>query len=188
MKTDTKGLSRQVHNRAGTARRKDAQGGADPAAAYRGGTAMNTSQAAPTPADPAWHEKVIQGFANQGFMALLGASLDRVEPGLVEISVPFRPDLTQQNRYFHAGVTTTLADNAGGFAAFTLFPPHTQVLTAEMKISLVAPAAGERLRALGRVVKAGRSLTTCDVEVFAERDGTARLCAKMLQTLARLDG
>ena len=148
---------------------------------------MDTSPATPTPPDPAWHDKVVKGFADQGFMPLLGASLNRVEPGLVEISVPFRPDLTQQNRYFHAGVTTTLADNAGGFAAFTLFPPHTLVLTAEMKINLVAPAAGQRLRAVGRVVKAGRLLTTCDVEVFADRDGASRLCAKMLQTLARLD-
>ena len=141
----------------------------------------------PVPRDPAWRDKVIQGFADQGFMRLLGATLERIEPGAVDIAVAYSPDLTQQNDYFHAGVTTTLADNAGGFAAFTLFPPDTLVLTAEMKISLIAPAAGERLVATGRVIKAGRMLTTCDVEVFAETAGTRKLVAKMLQTLARLD-
>ena len=146
-----------------------------------------TAGAPPVPRDPAWRDKVIQGFADQGFMRLLGATLERIEPGAVDIAVAYSPDLTQQNDYFHAGVTTTLADNAGGFAAFTLFPPDTLVLTAEMKISLIAPAAGERLVATGSVIKAGQMLTTCDVEVFAETAGTRKLVAKMLQTLARLD-
>ena len=139
------------------------------------------------PTDPEWKEKVVRSFVEQGFMSLLGAELVRVEPGLVEIAIAYRPDLTQQNGYFHAGVTTTLADNAGGYAAYSLFPPHSLVLTAEMKISLVAPAAGDRLRAIGKVVKPGRMLTTCDVEVFAERSDGYRLCAKMLQTLAQLE-
>ena len=138
------------------------------------------------PPDPDWDDKVRREFAAQGFMGLLGAELAVVAPGHVEIVVPFRPDLTQQNGYVHAGVTTTIADSAGGFAGFTLYPPEALVLTAEMKISLIAPAAGTALRAAGRVVKSGRTLTTCDIEVFARQDGGERLCAKMLQTLIRL--
>ena len=138
------------------------------------------------PPDPDWRGKVQRDFAGQGFMGLLGAELSVIEPGHVEIVAPFRPDMTQQDGFFHAGVTTTLADTAGGFAGYTLYPPGALVLTAEMKISLIAPAAGEALRAVGRVVKSGRTLTTCDVDVFVTKDGNDRLCAKMLQTLIRL--
>ena len=96
--------------------------------------------------------------------------------------------VTQVVWALHAGVTATIADSAGGYAAYTLFPADASVLTTEFKINLLAPAAGERLRALGRVVKPGRTLTICDVEVFAEQDGREKLCAKLLQTLMTLHG
>ena len=134
-------------------------------------------------ADPGFVARVRDSFARQGIMALIGARLTRVEPGLVEIEVPYRDDLTQQHGFFHAGVTSTIGDSAGGYAAFSLFPADASVLTTEFKINLLAPAEGELLRAVGRVVKPGRTLTVCDVEVFAVKDGTARLCAKMLETL-----
>lgn len=141
-----------------------------------------------TPVDPDFEARVRASFARQGLMGLIGAELGRVEPGLVEIVLPYRDDPTQQHGYFHAGATSTIADSAGGYAAFTLFPADASVLTTEYKINLLAPAEGTRLRALGRVVKAGRTLSVCDVEVFALRDGTERLCAKMLQSLIALHG
>ena len=101
----------------------------------------------------------------------VGAELTRVEPGLVEIELPFRADLCQQHGFFHAGATSTIADSAGGYAAYSLFPAESSVLTTEYKINLLAPAAGERLRAVGRVVKPGRMLTICDVEVFTLEAG-----------------
>jgi len=128
-------------------------------------------------------------------MTLLGAAITRIEPGLVEIEAPFRPDLTQQHGYFHAGVMSALADTAGGYAGYTLFPADSSVLTVEFKINLVAPAQGDRLSARGRVVKSGRTLTVCALEVFAlsgagQGEGvvTHTLCASGLQTLICLHG
>ncbi len=140
------------------------------------------------PADPGFAARVRDSFARQSIMTLIGAELTRVEPGLVEIELPFRADLCQQHGFFHAGMTSTIADSAGGYAAFTLFPADASVLTTEFKINLLAPAAGERLRAVGRVVKPGRMLTICDVEVFALMDGAEKLCAKLLQTLMTMHG
>ena len=141
-----------------------------------------------TPADPDFAARTRDSFARQGIMDLIGARMTRVEPGLVEIALPYRDDLAQQHGFFHAGVTSTIADSAGGYAAFTLFPADASVLTTEYKINLLAPADGSVLRAVGRVVKPGRTLTVCDVEVFVEKSGAERICAKMLQSLIALHG
>ena len=140
-----------------------------------------------TPPDPAWETKIRESFERQGYMRYLDARLARVEPGLVEIAVAFRPELTQQHGFFHAGVTSSIADTAGGYAGFSLFPARSSVLTVEFKINLVAPAKGERLRAIGAVIKAGRTLTVCDLKVFAIAGERETLCATGLQTLIRLD-
>ena len=140
------------------------------------------------PADPDFEIRVKDSFQRQRIMGLIGAELSLVAPGHVEIELPFRGDLTQQHGFFHAGVTSTVADSAGGYAAFSLFPVEASVLTVEYKINLVAPAKGERLRAVGRVLRPGRTLTLCDLEVFALEAGEAKLCAKGLQTIMRLDG
>lgn len=140
------------------------------------------------PSDADFADRVRSSFDRQSIMALIGAKLSRVEAGLVEIELPHRPDLCQKHGFFHAGVTSTIADSAGGYAAFSLFPAETSVLTTEFKINLLAPADGERLRALGRVLKPGRTLTICDVEVFAHKDGKEKLCAKLLQTLMTMHG
>ena len=140
------------------------------------------------PAAADYAERVRDSFSRQSIMELIGAAITRVEPGLVEIVLPYRADLCQQHGFFHAGITATIADSAGGYAAFSLFPADSSVLTTEFKINLLAPADGERLRALGRVVKPGRTLTICDVEVFAVKNGQEKLCAKLLQTLMTLHG
>lgn len=147
-------------------------------------------QAPHVPPNPDYVARVRTSFARQGFMALLGARLTRVEPGLVEIEAPFRADLTQQHGYFHAGVTGALADTAGGYAGYTLFPAGASVLTVEFKINLLAPAEGERLCAVGEVVKAGRTLTACDLKVYAvgAGGGARKLCATGQQTLICLRG
>ena len=150
----------------------------------RKGMAMQGFQ----PLDPDYEARTRDSFARQGIMATLGAELTRVEPGLVEIVLPYRPALSQQHGFFHAGVTSTIGDSAGGYAAFTLFPAEATVLTVEYKINLLAPADGRRLRALGTVFRTGRTLSVCDVAVYVEKDGRERPCAKLLQTLMRLDG
>ena len=140
------------------------------------------------PADDGFEARVRGSFARQGIMDLIGARMTRVEPGLVEIELPFRQDLSQQHGFFHAGVTSTIADSAGGYAAYSLFPATASVLTVEYKVNLIAPADGERLVARGRVVKPGRSLTLCDLEVTAFKGGAGKLCAKGLQTIMQIDG
>lgn len=141
-----------------------------------------------TAADPDFEARVRASFARQAIMRLIGASLSRVVPGETTIELPFRADLTQQHGYFHAGVTSTIADSAGGYAAYTLFPATSSVLTVEFKINLVAPADGERLVAHGRVKKPGRTLTICELEVLAVQGGREKACAYGLQTLICLDG
>jgi uncharacterized protein (TIGR00369 family) len=140
-----------------------------------------------TPGVENYRERTEQSFARQGALRLLGADLGRVAPGYCEIVLPYRADLTQQHGYFHAGITTTIADTAGGYAGYTLFPPDSEVVAVEFKVNLLSPAVGDRLIACAQVLRAGRNLTTTEVEVFAESaDGTRKRCAKMLQTLARV--
>lgn len=127
-------------------------------------------------------------FERQGAMAFLGAKLGRVEPGLVEIALDFRPELAQQHGFFHAGMVSTIADTAGGYAAFTLFPPDAAVLTVEFKINLLAAADGERVVALGQVIRAGRTLAVAQVDAHVEKAGRTTHCATGLVTLMRLVG
>lgn len=134
-----------------------------------------------------YDRRVRESFDRQTVMDLLGARLSAVAPGQVTISLPFRPDLCQQHGFFHAGVTSTIADSAGGYAAFTLFPADSSVMTVEFKINLMAPADGELLRAEGKVIRPGRRLTVCEVDVFVEKEGKDTLCAKLMQTLICLE-
>lgn len=133
--------------------------------------------------DPEYAARVRGSFQRQAFMSLLGASITALEPGRVEVTLPFRSELTQQHGFFHAGVTSTIADNAGGYAAYTLFPANSSVLTVEFKINLLAPAKGKALAAVGQVIKCGRTLTVCDLKVFAIDDDDRILCASGQQTL-----
>ncbi len=121
-------------------------------------------------------------------MAHLGAALETVEPGRVAIALPFRPELSQQHGFFHAGVISTIADLAGGYAGFTLFPEDTAVLTVEFKVNLVAPADGERAIAIGEVLRSGRTLTVCRLDAWVEKSGKRTHCATGLQTLMRVAG
>jgi uncharacterized protein (TIGR00369 family) len=131
-------------------------------------------------------EHIEQGFARQAVMEKIKAYLIRIEPGQVEIGLNFREDLTQQHGYLHAGIVTTIVDSACGFAAFSLMPPDSEVLTVEYKVNLVAPAKGERFIATGRVIKPGRTLTVCSGEVIAIEGEEKRLIAMMQTTMIRL--
>jgi uncharacterized protein (TIGR00369 family) len=133
--------------------------------------------------DPDFALRVADSFARQNAMQFIGARLSRIEPGLAEIELPYRDELTQQHKFFHGGISTMIADSAGGYAGYSLFPATSSVLTVEFKISLLAPAAGDRLVATGRVIKSGRTLTICDLEVNAWRGEHATPVLKGLQTL-----
>lgn len=140
-----------------------------------------------TPSDPGFERRVRESFARQAFMATLGARLLGAEPGVVEIELAPRPDLTQQNGYVHAGAVTSIADSACGYAAYTLMPADSGVLSVEFKVNLLAPAVGDRLVATGRVVRAGRTLTVCQGEVVAFTGGEMRTVAVMQATMMRVD-
>jgi len=129
---------------------------------------------------------VRDSFARQTIMTLFDARLSRVEPGLVHIELPFRADLCQQNGYLHAGISTTIADSAGGYAALSLFEPGEDVLTSEFKMNFLSPADGERFVATGRVLKPGRRLSICQVEVHAYRGDQSTLCVVGLMTAVRV--
>jgi uncharacterized protein (TIGR00369 family) len=104
-----------------------------------------------TALNPSFVEEIRQSFARQSVMRVIGAELGRVEPGFVEITLPYRTDLTQQHGYLHAGLVSTIADTACGYAAFSLMPPGSEVLSVEFKLNLLRPARGEHFVARAEV-------------------------------------
>jgi len=128
-------------------------------------------------------ERVRQSFARQEFMTAIGADLVHVAPGEVDIALPFSERLTQQDGYLHAGVVAGATDTACGYAALTTMDAHAEVLTVEFKINLLAPAAGDRLIARGRVVRTGRTLTVCRGEAVTVTDGREKHVATLTATL-----
>jgi uncharacterized protein (TIGR00369 family) len=135
------------------------------------------------PLNPSFEQQVRQSFAQQSFMELIGASLTLIEPGVVEITLPYRQDLTQQNGYLHAGIVTTIADAACGYAAFSLMPKGSGVLSVEFKVNLLRPAKGETFLARAEVIKAGRTLTVVRADVFALTENKRTLVATMQGTM-----
>jgi uncharacterized protein (TIGR00369 family) len=140
------------------------------------------------PAFAGYGARVRDSFARQGAMALIGASIVDVAPGYCSIALVPRSEIAQQHGYVHAGILATLADSAGGYAGFTLFPEDASVLTVEYKLNLLAPATGERIVAEGFVVTPGRTLAITRGEVFAEGAGGRTLVAIMQQTLMVMRG
>jgi uncharacterized protein (TIGR00369 family) len=139
-----------------------------------------------TSANPDFEQEVRRNFAQQSVMNLIGASLSLVGPGIVEITLPYRQDLTQQNGYLHAGIITTIADSACGYAAFTLMPPGAGVLSVEFKVNLLRPAKGDSFVARAEVIKAGKTLTVVRADVFALSEEDRTLIATMQGTMIRV--
>ncbi|MET8909964.1 PaaI family thioesterase [Micromonospora sp. NPDC004551] len=128
-------------------------------------------------------ERITASFERQGLMRHLGARLAHIAPGRVHIVLASRPEVTQQHGYVHAGATSAIADSAGGYAALTLFPADADVPMVEYKINLLAPAVGDHIEAIGTVLRSGRTLTVCRLEVFGVHDGQRSLVATGQQTL-----
>ncbi len=132
--------------------------------------------------------RVAEGFARQGFAAHLGLQLQFADAGRCVIGCDFAPGLTQHMGMFHAGVLTTMADNACGFAALTLMPEGRDVVSVEFKVNFLRPARGRRAVATGTVLKPGRTLSICraDVEVLDDA-GAPTLAATMLATMMAVE-
>ena len=134
--------------------------------------------------DPKFEKRVRESFARQRVMTLIGASIALIDPGVIELEAPAREDLTQQDGFMHAGIVTTLLDSACGYAAYTLMPAGSSVLSVEFKVNLLAPARGQMIRVRAEVKRPGRTLTVCIADAFADE----KLCATMLATMICRDG
>ena len=135
--------------------------------------------------NPSFAEEVSKSFDAQSIMQVIGAELTSVEPGVVEISLPYRKDLTQQDGFLHAGIITTIADSAAGYAAFSLMPAGSSVLSVEFKVNLLRPAKGERFVARAEVIKPGKTLTVVRADVFGFEGAESTLVATLLGTMFR---
>ena len=140
------------------------------------------------PKDSLYRQRVEDSFALQGVVQTLGARLEKLEPGAVDIGLAWDRSLTQQHGFLHAGVVSTALDSACGYAAFSLMPEDAAVLTIEFKINLLAPAKGERFRMEGRVLKPGRTITVCEGRAYALQDQKETLIATMNCTLMTVMG
>lgn len=135
------------------------------------------------PPEAPLYARVAASFGQQTVMAAIGASLRSVTSGAVEIELPYRADLCQQDGFLHAGIVTTIADSACGYAAYTLMAAGARVLSVEFKINFLAPAIGDKLIARGKVVRAGRTISVCTGEVVALSQDAERAIALMQATM-----
>ena len=138
------------------------------------------------PKDAAFRERVKSSFDRQQCMATLGISISKIEPGIIELTMPYMEPYTQQHGFIHAGIVTTAMDSACGYAAFSLMPLEAAVLTVEYKINFLAPARGEEFLFRAEVVKPGRTLTLCDARAYGRTAGSEKLIATMSGTLMAL--
>jgi len=137
--------------------------------------------------DPQAEARCRASFARQQAMVTIGATVQSVQAGEVELAMPFCDRFTQQHGFIHAGIITMLCDTACGFAALSLMPQDAAVLTTEFKVNLLSPAQGERFVAHGRVVRPGKKLMVCLGEVFAEEAGRRKQVALMTTSMMVVD-
>ena len=133
--------------------------------------------------DDAARARIHTSFAAQNMMATFGATLVTVEAEHVVITAPILPGSLQQQGFGHAGLTFSIGDSAAGYAALTTLPLDSEVVTAELKINLLAPARGDLLRATGKVIKPGRRLVVVGAEIHAIKGGEETLIAILQGTM-----
>ena len=136
------------------------------------------------PRDENFEQRIMQSFSDQGYMSFIGAELDLVAHGKVNINLPKNSNLNQQHGFFHGGVITSIADSAAGFAALTTFDADCGILTSELKINFLNPAAGKYLVAKGRVIRPGKTITVCQADVF--NDDNTHIATALL-TMVRVE-
>ena len=118
-------------------------------------------------------------------MATIGARIVVIGPGSLEIGLEHRADLTQQHGFLHAAIVAAILDSACGYAALTLMPLGSDVLSIEFKVNLLAPAVGETFVARAEVKRSGKTVSVCAADCFAIHDGKEKLVATMLATMMR---
>jgi uncharacterized protein (TIGR00369 family) len=114
--------------------------------------------------------------------AHFGFDLTDIRPGFLEVTQPYRRELSFRDGMFQAGAVGTIADFAGAGACVTMLPEGWGGATADYTIKLLATAGGEKLVARGRLIQFGRTLSVAAADVFSVRDGQETLCATALIT------
>ncbi len=140
------------------------------------------------PMNPAFETVIRTSFEAQGLMRTIGARLRSVAPGRVVIELPYSDAVAQQQSLFHGAGIGAIGDVAGGYAALSLMPARSEVITVEYKVNFIRPALGDLLRAEGQVLRAGKSLTVCRVDVAAIENGQATVVALLQATFMRVAG
>lgn len=138
--------------------------------------------------DPNFEARVRASFAKQRLMRTIGAVLEKVAAGAVDIRLPFREDLTQQHGFLHAGTIAAVADSACGYAALSLMPADAGVLSIEFKVNMLAPAKGDAIVARGTVIRAGRTIMVCRADVYSTMGSEEKLVAAMQGTMMVVSG
>jgi uncharacterized protein (TIGR00369 family) len=141
-----------------------------------------------TARDPNFEARVRASFEKQKLMTTIGATLEKVAAGEVDIRLPFREDLTQQHGFLHAGTIAAVADSACGYAALSLMPSDAGVLSIEFKVNMLAPAKGDAIVARGQVIRAGRTIMVCRADVHSVTATTEKLVAAMQGTMIVVTG
>lgn len=139
------------------------------------------------PSNPDYAKTVRESFARQGLMTTLGASIATLEPGFCVIEMPYSPGVSQQQGFFHGGAIGAIADTAAGYAAYSLMLAGSEILTVEYKLNLVRAAMPPILRAEGRVLRAGKTLTVCRADIYHQGVGGMESCALLQSTLMRVE-
>lgn len=139
------------------------------------------------PTNPDYAAAVRESFARQGLMTAFGARIVAIEPGFCAIELSYAPSVSQQQGFFHGGAIGAIADTAAGYAAYSLMPAGSEILTVEYKLNLVRAALPPMLRAEGHVLRAGRTLTVCRADVYHQRNGAKETCALLQSTLMRVE-
>jgi len=140
------------------------------------------------PQDPDFEARVRDSFERQPAMHLIGARMTVARPGHCEIELLRQPKVTQQHGFVHGGIVGMIADSAAGYAAYSLFPAESTVLTVEYKLNLMAPADADRLVARSIVTRHGRTLTICSLDVFGYKGDRMTHCATGLATMMCIMG
>ena len=139
------------------------------------------------PLDPDFENRVCDSFTRQKLLNTLNGEITLLKPGEAHITAPYDERFTQQDGFLHAGTITTLIDTACGYAAYSLMPASSRVLSVEFKVNLLSPAKGDSFRAEGRVIKPGKTLTVCEGKLFALNDEQEKLVAVMQATMICVD-
>ena len=132
---------------------------------------------------PDVEQRIHTSFARQGLINTLNGKIVHASSGELHIEAPFDKRFTQQDGFLHAGIVTTLMDSACGYAAYTLMPADSRVLSVEFKVNFLNPARGKRFRAEGRVIKSGKTISVCEGKLFALQSGEEQLVAIMQATM-----